>query len=597
MELDGSVVGEEIDWNERIPWDDNMKDVEIELPDSIFQLLKHNNPPSPQDILQSKEYQDGLAGPFTSVDSRIQSITSQIVALQEELQNLEIERIGYAKQSKACDIAISPIRHLPPELVQEIAYYLVPLNDHIMSSRNDLLSISRVCSSWRTAAISMPRLWNQFEIDTTYSALPRNQMKLKTTTLEYSKRAQSLPLYIKVFLSDFEFRGTKHESSHRFLSWLVSQWPSINQVRGLQITSFRFLEVLAIELTEPGAFDSLERLVILHGRSTKVIRNVIAFDNDTVWGDLFANAPGLRRLSVGKGSVGEHLHNLHIPFKQVTHLFLDVPISFSRWALLLKSFSALQFGFFFLLDRPGSQQIDSPCLEGLSLFVEDFSGYPGCLMTIQTGHFPKLSHLELHVSSSERWPSQNAPPAPGLPSLKTLSLFFMQTAPIEALLSVLRNSPDVTTLELGLPASQWGPLLSALTHDDSGHQSQILPLLSTLVVQVLVPLGSLSWTGTYFDTEPCQELVDMIHSRFAIVPEATGQSLHSVSLLLVKHPNYELIANATRQALLPYINAGLSFQTFNRDSALEDERSNSYLSAEWEICVPGLYHRPVLFGR
>ncbi|KAF8885396.1 hypothetical protein CPB84DRAFT_1850392 [Gymnopilus junonius] len=469
----GTIAAEHLDeapeWYERVPWDDDMKEVQVELPNFIARLLEHNNLPTSDDIRLCKEYQEKLQEPSLSVQNRIRLVVYQIDALQAELRNLEKEKTGYNKQSFACEVVCSPVRRLPLEIVQEIAIHLLLPRHHLLSGRDPIISTSQVCSGWRKAIASMPRLWARFGVDTTKITRSTYETAVKKAIVEYSDRSIPFPLDIEISLSDQELQSTRHERSHQLLSWLISDWSSIDRVRRLHIISFRFLEVLADEIRDPGTFSQLERLVLVSGRSTKPIRSNNVFDNSTNWGNLFLNAPNLRRISIDN-KMGQFFQYLHFPFGQITHLFLLCSLSFGTWTSLLGQLSALESGFFCLSsERFTETTVHTPPLGHLAIMPESFEAYTNCIRLISKGRFPKLSHVEFMVPSSEALDPGDISLSsiPGVP-LKHLSLFFMDSAPIEVLLAILRNSTDVTTLELGLPASQWAFLLkylrSMITH-------------------------------------------------------------------------------------------------------------------------------------
>lgn len=59
----------------------------------------------------------------------------------------------------------SPIRRIPQEILQEIFIHCLP-TDHnaIMSAHEAPLMLGRICSSWRSISISMPRLWTTVHV-------------------------------------------------------------------------------------------------------------------------------------------------------------------------------------------------------------------------------------------------------------------------------------------------------------------------------------------------------------------------------------------------------------------------------------------------
>ncbi|PPQ96907.1 hypothetical protein CVT26_005892 [Gymnopilus dilepis] len=575
-------------WHRGVPWDDGMNEVSIEIPEFLIQLLRHNNPPTVEDVRLCQGYQDSLEGPLLSVQNRIQSILTQIAELQVKLQKLESERLGYDKQFFACEVACSPIRRLPQEIVQEIAAHLIIPRHNLLSARDSLVSMSHVCTGWRKALTSMPRLWARFGIETVKIARPHYQAQLEKAVLEYSARSHPFPLDIRISLADLEMPSTRHERSHQFLLWLICDWTSVDRVRQLHITSFRLLDILSEELRDPANFTSLERLALVSGRSTRpsMFRQ---FSENTDWGNLFMNAPKLQRLSVDN-KTGEYFQGMHFPFHQITHLFLGSSLSFGSWTTLLSKLSALKLGWFSLHNEVPSTNVvwENHLLQHLTITLEDYEVYLLCANFIHDGYLPDMSHAEFVIPSSRAWYSRGSsvPSTPGVP-LRHLSLFFNEESPVENILAILRNSPEVRTLELGLSASQWGRLLIDLKLNEQVHDEQVLPMLDTLVIQASVPTDTLSWKGTYFEGKICNELVEMVQSR--TMPAGTRSTpLHTLYLLVVQHPDYQALVDDAETTLSSYREAGLSLVMRNLSESLEESRYHSCLDADWDIILPAL---------
>ncbi|KAJ6586341.1 hypothetical protein DFH09DRAFT_977923, partial [Mycena vulgaris] len=60
---------------------------------------------------------------------------------------------------------ISPTRHLPLDILQEIFLACLPTHRNcVMSATEAPVLLGRICSSWRTISLSTPRLWSSLHI-------------------------------------------------------------------------------------------------------------------------------------------------------------------------------------------------------------------------------------------------------------------------------------------------------------------------------------------------------------------------------------------------------------------------------------------------
>ncbi|KAJ7830516.1 hypothetical protein B0H14DRAFT_2201338, partial [Mycena olivaceomarginata] len=105
--------------------------------------------------------------PSDDEEERIQFIRGDLVSHAQELARID-ERIrelaaqrepikAYIDSHKAL---ISHPRRLPPDIVREIFVACLPTDRNaVMSAQEAPLLLCRICSAWRTIALSTPRLW------------------------------------------------------------------------------------------------------------------------------------------------------------------------------------------------------------------------------------------------------------------------------------------------------------------------------------------------------------------------------------------------------------------------------------------------------
>ncbi|KAF8138032.1 hypothetical protein K438DRAFT_1638576 [Mycena galopus ATCC 62051] len=82
--------------------------------------------------------------------SRLQSLDNRIAELQKAIDELAEERTAVQAYVDAHKALISPIRRLPPEMLQEIFVACLPTHRNCaMSTMEAPILLGRICSSWR----------------------------------------------------------------------------------------------------------------------------------------------------------------------------------------------------------------------------------------------------------------------------------------------------------------------------------------------------------------------------------------------------------------------------------------------------------------
>ncbi|KAJ7650907.1 hypothetical protein FB45DRAFT_703067, partial [Roridomyces roridus] len=93
-------------------------------------------------------------------------LSGRIQHLQGILDQLTHRRDGLTKFVEAhVQLATCTIQRLPYEVLEEIFAMSLPEDGYPSMTRTDApLLLSRVCSEWRTLALSMPYLWSSLHI-------------------------------------------------------------------------------------------------------------------------------------------------------------------------------------------------------------------------------------------------------------------------------------------------------------------------------------------------------------------------------------------------------------------------------------------------
>ncbi|KAJ7025182.1 hypothetical protein C8F04DRAFT_1129525 [Mycena alexandri] len=134
------------------------------------------------------------------------AISKASARVQEDRRCLVESETGH---SALCDILdpylalLSPIRTLPPEILQEIFTACMPTrHDAVMHSSQMPLVLGTVCRMWRSLSLSTPALWSSIHVvvpaaDDVASALVRERCDALRLWLN---RSGDCPLFISVFV-------------------------------------------------------------------------------------------------------------------------------------------------------------------------------------------------------------------------------------------------------------------------------------------------------------------------------------------------------------------------------------------------------------
>ncbi|PPQ73309.1 hypothetical protein CVT26_015337 [Gymnopilus dilepis] len=132
----------------------------------IFEAHRHNDEPSPALVTEIKRR---MTQPILELQRRneeIEGLTRAMDALGKECDDLEASIADH-------QTILSPIRRLPPDILHEIFYHCLPTHRNpVMSEREAPILFTVVCRSWRSIALSSPRLWTRVHIPI---RLPRKQ--------------------------------------------------------------------------------------------------------------------------------------------------------------------------------------------------------------------------------------------------------------------------------------------------------------------------------------------------------------------------------------------------------------------------------------
>ncbi|KAJ7253548.1 hypothetical protein C8J57DRAFT_1722435 [Mycena rebaudengoi] len=113
------------------------------------------------DDAECQQIRDFLVDPHTEAAH----LAEQIAGMQKLLEDLTRKRDDLAEFIDAHLALVSPARRLPDDVVREIFVASLPANRNCaISFQESPLLLCTICQSWRSLALSTPRIWASIHI-------------------------------------------------------------------------------------------------------------------------------------------------------------------------------------------------------------------------------------------------------------------------------------------------------------------------------------------------------------------------------------------------------------------------------------------------
>ena len=124
----------------------------------IAELLTNNDTPEESTLRKAREL-------LEIPRQELSKTKADIAHLEAQLALLKVRREKSERSMNDFQTILSPVRRLPDDLLNEIFYHCSPSqrNPAMVGSEAPLL-LTRVCSKWRSLAMSSPRLWSELHI-------------------------------------------------------------------------------------------------------------------------------------------------------------------------------------------------------------------------------------------------------------------------------------------------------------------------------------------------------------------------------------------------------------------------------------------------
>ncbi|KAF8804144.1 hypothetical protein BYT27DRAFT_7107916 [Phlegmacium glaucopus] len=290
----------------------------VQPPSKFCDKVNTNYIPNPAETEEIKEYVSIVNQELSELNAKITEMKAALVEVTWARDRLQ----AAANQHQAL---ISPIRQLPPELLQVIFVYCLPSHRNaVMHSSEAPVLLGRVCSEWRQISISTPAVWSSLHIvppNVNFSNLTSSTTRFerKRELIEmWLGRSGTCPLNISFvwFASDSEDETRLCASLLEALVPMCGRW---------QLLDFQ----VPLKMFKPFVGLTVKDVPMLEGLS--LMDNRTPFGTDVVdkWPDslIFAeSATNLRNFTLTFFSGGLRLPT--IPWHQLTTLYLESNISF-----------------------------------------------------------------------------------------------------------------------------------------------------------------------------------------------------------------------------------------------------------------------------
>ncbi|KAF8169279.1 hypothetical protein K438DRAFT_2024702 [Mycena galopus ATCC 62051] len=165
-----------------------------------------------------------------TIEEHCQQSMEKIAEVSKIIQGSHALRSALQERVDPYLALLSPVRAMPPEILQQIFVGCLPTRHNaIMHPSASPLLLGRVCSAWRTIALSTPELWSSVHVVVVPSSPePAAVCELFRTWLQ---RSGNRPLSISVFIP----HGTGFEENLRtFMNIILPLSPRWKSLRLLQ---------------------------------------------------------------------------------------------------------------------------------------------------------------------------------------------------------------------------------------------------------------------------------------------------------------------------------------------------------------------------
>ncbi|KAK0476164.1 hypothetical protein IW261DRAFT_442110 [Armillaria novae-zelandiae] len=491
-------------------------------PPSVASLLRTNDAPSPLQSTQLKASLDDLKRPLAEAQSDLDLLRSAVATLETRVSRLQSIKLDYKT-------ALSPIRHVPMEVIAEILRHSWPtgtlgITGSVFGASNPRHGpwiLGHVCNLWRGVIEEFcPELWATLVIENTHPANSGSVNKELERLRRVLERSRNHPL-------DFIFRDViahAHPAEDHLMEQCFGTMVALSK-------RWRVVE-LSVPLLQ------IPRLSLIHGRIDWLREVYLSYCDDPPSEDVraFEIAPKLEILYLSRMHPDAKIHfptaNL-ICFSDERKFLGDR--LFPKYIDIVKSASKLRSFSYINLPPPFRAEDQVPLYPGrvTSSTLEEL--YTSSLNFMRSIKLPALKAFSYHVTLGRDtgvgvYQVLHEMIIHSQCSLTRLSL---RTAWLDGgLLEVLRVTPQLEELDIRYEewVERFNPVMISLIAEmtklssvEGYHQHRLIPSLQRLKIFLS---GVSSITVSFLDWD----FVEMIAAR---MPEEDTPGLRELSITVI----------------------------------------------------------------
>ncbi|KAK7001324.1 hypothetical protein R3P38DRAFT_1791476 [Favolaschia claudopus] len=423
---------------------------------------------------------------YVPTDEEISQIQVDLVSHRDQLAKLDARIRELSEQRdkvkayiNAHKALISHPRRLPGDILEAIFLACLPTSRNaVMSAQEAPLLLCRICSAWRTAALSMPRLWASLHVSVDFVLAESSRL---AAVDQWLRRAAACPISLSVWDT---WRLTDLNVTTSALGTCLAAYSA--GWRHIELTNLSF--GIAQGLTE---LSEVPRRL----ESFKLVGNISLVSTVNL-----LDGPSLRSVSLQSEGNLRVVLKLSVAWQQLTHLTLkcfdsrEDAFSVGDTIIMLGRCSQLvSFCVYLGNTQPPPESLSAALPFLNTLRVDGFSYLPVEFLThiLDRVSMPQLRHLHtpsVFGSQHEDGVFPLLSMAGKLPFLEDLTLNLASLTP-QSLLETLQAFPTITHLSVAARVSSWGPqhpscgtirLLEVLTDTSICPQMHVLEIINSI---------------------------------------------------------------------------------------------------------------------
>lgn len=295
-----------------------IEDPLVQPPSKFLDKLNTNYIPNVEERQEISEY-------VLTVNQELSQLNVKIIEMRSALIQVVRTRDRLQAAANQHQALVSPLRRLPPELLQVIFVHCLPLHRNaVMHSSEAPVLLGRVCSEWRRISLSTPEAWSSLHI------VPPNVnfSNLTSTTARFKRKRELIEMWLgrsgacPLNISFVWFASDSEDEIKLCASLLEALVPTCGRWRMLDFQ-------VPLKMFKPFIGLTVKDVPFLEGLSLMDNRTPLGIDVVDKWPEslVFAeSATNLKNFTLTFFSGGLRLPS--IPWYHLTTLYLESNISF-----------------------------------------------------------------------------------------------------------------------------------------------------------------------------------------------------------------------------------------------------------------------------